>query len=60
MARTLGGNMQVGDLVRIKQGSRTGKLAIVVHADPGAVLVHVCSLSIHRSYYKQDLEVVCK
>ena len=50
--------MKVGDLVRIKQGSRTGKLAIVVHADPGAVLVHVCSLSIHRSYYKQDLEVL--
>jgi len=52
--------MQIGDLVRIKQGSRTGKLAIVVHAEARAVLVHICLLDMHRSYYRRDLEIICK
>ena len=54
--------MQVGDLVRIKQGSRKGKLAVVVGIDPhpqGVIRV-VRGCGDWFGYYKRDLEVLCK
>ncbi len=51
--------MQIGDLVRIKQGSRNGKLAIVVEVNPH--LIHVVrGCGDWFGYYRRDLEVICK
>ena len=53
--------MQVGDLVRIKQGSRKGKLALVacIERDAGVIRV-VRGCGEWFGYYRRDLEVICK
>ena len=54
--------MQIGDLVRIKQGSRKGKLAIVskvAERHVGVIRV-VCGCGDWFGYYRRDLEVICK
>jgi hypothetical protein len=48
--------MKIGNLVRIKSGSRLGKLAIVVFAGADAILVH--NMFRRLSYYRRDLEVI--
>ena len=62
--------MKVGDLVRIRQGMRYGKLALitVLKANPGAGVVHrvppvdhtveVMVEGVACSYYRRDLEVL--
>jgi ribosomal protein L24 len=52
--------MKVGDLVMIKQGYRTGKLALVTKVDPrpqGIIRV-VRGCGDWFGYYKRDLEVI--
>ena len=54
--------MQVGDLVKIKQGSRKGKLALVArieHTDGNTIRV-VRGCGDWFGYYRRDLEVICK
>ena len=48
--------MKVGDLVRIKSGSRLGTLAIVVFVGADAILVH--NTFRRLSYYRRALEVI--
>ena len=50
--------MKVGDLVRIKQGSRSGKLAIVVRIDSDAIRVVLGSSGEWFGYYSRDLELI--
>ena len=55
--------MQVGDLVRIKQGSRKGKLALVacIESHPPNGVIHVVrGCGDWFGYYRRDLEVICK
>ena len=57
--------MQIGDLVRIKQGSRKGKLAIVSGIDPRTIpkreiIRVVCGWGDWFGYYRKDLEALCK
>ena len=52
--------MQLGDLVIIRQGSRSGKVAIIIAVDPhpkGIVRVARCGGD-WFGYYKHDLEVL--
>ena len=50
----------MGDLVRIKQGSRYGKLALISEIDRGGNLVYVVrgSSGDRLGYYRRDLEVL--
>jgi hypothetical protein len=56
--------VKVGDLVRIRQGMRYGKLALitVLKANPRAGVGHhtveVVVEGISHGYYKRDLEVI--
>ncbi len=61
--------MKVGDLVKIKQGSRKGKLAIVSHIEceftsskaiRNMVIRVVCGGGDWFGYYRRDLEVICR
>ena len=64
MAR-VGGSMQVGSLVKIKQSKDPrylGELAVVIHKGTWSVDVHIFSYSnIYQPRFAiEDLEVVCK
>ncbi len=52
--------MKVGDLVRIKQGSRTGMLALVFEVDPHpqGVIGVVRGCGDWFGYYRRDLEKI--
>jgi len=51
--------VKIGDLVRIKQGSRKGKLALVAEVRWDGVRV-VRGCGDWFGYYRRDLEVICK
>ena len=57
--------MKVGDLVRIRQGMRYGKLALITALKEFAAQSHVTAYTIEVldegvacSYYRRDLEVI--
>jgi hypothetical protein len=52
--------MQIGSLVMIKQGSRHGKLALVIEVDPHpqGVIGVVRGCGDWFGYYRRDLEVI--
>jgi len=59
----LGGNMQVGDLVRIRQSNSqkcVGKLAIVVKTYPWNAIIHTIDTGKTEEYALSKLETVCK
>ena len=55
--------MKVGDLVRIRQGMRYGKLALITvlkefPAPATAYTIEVLDEGVACSYYRRDLEVI--
>jgi|6_EtaG_2_1085325.scaffolds.fasta_scaffold256347_2 ribosomal protein L24 len=48
--------MQLGDLVRIKQGSNNGMLAVIIES--GVFVLKVFVDGVTLQYYRRDLEVL--